>query len=256
MFRRDQPSLARRFSRRAAATWRSRAVVMRNTAPIVTFTFDDCPRTAVVDGAAVLERSGLRGSFYLAGGLSGRDWENGPQFHASDVQRLLAAGHEVGCHTFSHLDCATASSASIANDLASNRDFFRHVAPELSLDTFAYPYGSVGLSAKIAMQRRFLACRGVEAGLNVGTADMGLLKAVSIPSDDRGGDWVLPWLARARNEAGWLILYTHDVSPTPTPFGTTPRTLASTVDAIRAAGIEVLSLREAARRVVGQVVAA
>jgi peptidoglycan/xylan/chitin deacetylase (PgdA/CDA1 family) len=222
---------------------------MANAAPLVTFTFDDCPQTAVREGASALERHGLKGSFYLAGGLAGRDWENGPQFHASDVQRLLARGHEVGCHTFSHLDCATATAAQIAEDLASNRDFLLRAAPDLVLETFAYPYGSVGLATKIAIQGKYLACRGVEAGLNAGTADFGLLKAVSLPHDDSGGDWIEPWLARAKRENGWLVLYTHDVSPLPTPFGATPRTLNETIAAVQAAGIEVLTLRDAALRV-------
>lgn len=40
-------------------------------APLVSFTFDDVPDTALHNGAAILERHGVRGTFYIAGGLRG-----------------------------------------------------------------------------------------------------------------------------------------------------------------------------------------
>ena len=44
---------------------------MRNTSPMVCFTFDDLPKSAVTTGADLLEAHGARGTFYVSGGLVG-----------------------------------------------------------------------------------------------------------------------------------------------------------------------------------------
>ena len=49
---------------------------MYNTGPLVSFTFDDVPDSAFVNGAAVLERRGLRGTFYIASGICGSQDEH------------------------------------------------------------------------------------------------------------------------------------------------------------------------------------
>jgi peptidoglycan/xylan/chitin deacetylase (PgdA/CDA1 family) len=243
--------IVRSLSRRVAEAWQTRAVTMRNSRPIVTFTFDDCPRTAVTTGATILAERGARGTFYMAGGLEGQMWENGPQYHASDLRQLLKDGHEVGCHTFSHLNCAQASATDIALELSANRKFLEAAAPGCQPETFAYPYGSVSFAAKRAIQEHFSACRGVSSGINAGAADLGLLKAIAIPHGDEPGDWIKPFIAEIQTNKGWLILYTHDVVANPTAFGCTPRTLAETIDTIKAAGIDVLTMREAAHCVGG-----
>lgn len=223
---------------------------MVNTRPIVSITFDDCPRSAVVQGATILERHKANGTFYICGSLAGTRWENGPQYQRSDLPRLLAAGHEVGCHTYSHLDCAHAESHRIEQELSANRDFLARAAPGVRSETFAYPYGSISLTAKRVAQAHFKACRGVEAGINVGRADLGLLRAVPIPSGDAvEATWIDPWLAQIREQCGWLILYTHDIVDTPTPYGCRPSLLNSTVSAIRSAGIDIMTVADAARAI-------
>jgi peptidoglycan/xylan/chitin deacetylase (PgdA/CDA1 family) len=240
------------LSHRAAVAYRTRSIPLRNPRPVVTMSFDDCPLSAVTTGARLLESRGVRGSFYLSGGLSGRTWDNGPQFVPEHVQTLAARGHEIGCHTFNHLDCAAASRADIRRDIAANRTFLQQLLPEVPVTTFAYPYGRVSLTAKVMLQQTFAACRGVTRGLNSGTADLGLLKAVALSATAhdaaaaRAG--IAPWLERARGNPAWLVLYTHDVVPQPTPFGCTPDTLAATLDAVLEAGFEILPLKDAVAR--------
>ncbi len=75
---------------------------LRNATPMVSFTFDDLPKSAVTTGAGLLEARGARGTFYVSGGLVSvgtSQWETGD---SSDVLALHRNGHEIGCHTFSH----------------------------------------------------------------------------------------------------------------------------------------------------------
>lgn len=257
MFRNDAMSrsivtmIARGVSRRAAARFGSRVVRMRNTGPIVSITFDDCPRTAVTTGAAILEANGVRGTFYLSGNLAGRMWENGSQFVPADVLRLLSAGHEVGCHTFHHPDCATLPAAAIDLELTANKAFLAAAAPGFMPRSFAYPYGSVGYTAKRIIGRQFVTCRGVQSGVNELTIDPAELRATEIPHDASNAAWLTPWLDRVRASNGWLVLYTHDVADDPTAFGCTPAGLAETIAAIKAAGIAIRTVEQAAEAVLG-----
>src|SRR5882672_2281183 len=66
--------------------------------PVISFTFDDFPRSALHEGGAILKRYGVRGTFYVSMGLMGQDWPAGPGFLAQDLQEALGDGHELGCH--------------------------------------------------------------------------------------------------------------------------------------------------------------
>src|SRR5256885_10265168 len=72
---------------------------MRNDQPMVTFTFDDLPKSAVTTGAKMLEAHGARATFYISGGEVGADtsdWETG---NASDVIGLFRKWHDIGSRT-------------------------------------------------------------------------------------------------------------------------------------------------------------
>lgn len=240
--------IIQRLSRRAAVAWRTNLVPMHNARPMVSFTFDDVPASAATTGAAILEAQGVRGSYYVCGGLTGKDWENGRQATREDLVRLAGRGHEIGCHTFAHVSCGTASTSQLAGELEANRAFIKDTLGDYDMATFAYPYGHVGLQSKQLIQQRFAACRGVEAGVNAGRMDVGLLKAVEIPSRPRDERWLAPWLEKTARHNGWLILFTHDVGPEPTPFGCTPAMFARVVAEVTAAGFEVLPVRQALDR--------
>jgi hypothetical protein len=71
--------------------------------------------------------------------------------------------------------------------------FFATLDPRVSLDNFAYPYGSVGLRQKRAVQERFLSCRSVREGINAGRVDLGFLKAVRLYDSEIARDGSTPW---------------------------------------------------------------
>src|SRR5688572_9165150 len=67
----------------------------------VSFTFDDFPTSAAREGTSLVESVGARATFYASMSITKPD----------DVARVAERGHEVGCHTYSHLDCFRASDA-------------------------------------------------------------------------------------------------------------------------------------------------
>src|ERR1700760_1259381 len=74
---------------------------LRNATPMVSFTFDDIPKSAATTGAKILEDHNARGTFYVSGSLVGAIEADWAAVDAPDIVALHRNGHEIGCHTFS-----------------------------------------------------------------------------------------------------------------------------------------------------------
>jgi peptidoglycan/xylan/chitin deacetylase (PgdA/CDA1 family) len=210
---------------------------------VVSFTFDDFPRSAWTNGGAVLEARDLRGTYYAAMGLAGTDGKLGPMFAVDDLRAAHAHGHEVACHTFSHRDCGAAQPAEMAAEVAANAAALAVALEAAEIENFAYPFGGVSLAAKRALHGCFASCRGTGRGLNYGTVDLADLLSISVYARDFNREKLCQLIDDAQAFNGWAIFYTHDVCDTPTPFGCTPAQLASIV-AYAAENATVLPVRE------------
>jgi peptidoglycan/xylan/chitin deacetylase (PgdA/CDA1 family) len=210
--------------------------------PTLSVSFDDAPVSATRAGAEILEAAGVRGTYFVSAGLAGRDSPMGVYAEIEDFKRLAAAGHEIGCHTYSHLDCGRACGDVIAcdvtlNDATLNEHGFR-------TETFAYPYGEVSTTAKAMLGPRFRALRTVNAGIIAGEADLAWLPGVGI--EGPGGEAkARKWMDRAKAKNAWVILYTHDVRDEPSAWGCTPDVLERLVNGALEDGFQVLPVNEA-----------
>src|SRR5438309_11479744 len=90
------------WQRTATRSFFTRPVTVDRQKPIISFTFDDFPRSALLTGGAILKRFGLAGTFYASLGLMGKQAPTGNIFLPEDLKDLLGQGHELGCHTFAH----------------------------------------------------------------------------------------------------------------------------------------------------------
>jgi peptidoglycan/xylan/chitin deacetylase (PgdA/CDA1 family) len=233
--------------RRRAVRFSSRRPARAPAGPMLSFAFDDVPASATEAGAQILERRGLRGTYYIAAALAACEAVTGPMAEPVAVQRLAEAGHEIGCHTYSHLDCGQAAPADAVEDVALNaRTLEAWGLPRPT--TFAYPFGDVAPATKRALAGRFELMRALHPGLVTAGADLNQAPAVGV--EGPGGEALaLRWLQRAAHRKAWLILCTHDVADAPSAWGCTPATLARLADAAIDAGFEVVTVAEGARRV-------
>ena len=212
---------------------------------MITFSFDDAPASSAHTGAPVLEMRGLKGTWYVAMGLCGATAHLGRYTTAEEVSDLHARGHEIACHTFSHGDCSRQTPREFAADLDLNGAALRLLGCEAR--TFAYPFGEVAGGPKREAGRRFALARGVQHGLLRRGSDLAQAPAVGLQGP-HGEAEALRWTARAAAEGAWLILFTHDVQAEPTEWGCTPQALARVADAALAAGLDVVTAAEGARR--------
>lgn len=209
--------------------------------PILSVTFDDVPVSALSNGARILEEYDARGTFYAAGGLSGRREEERTLLSAEGYAALAARGHEIGCHTFSHASVRRLSAQRLADDLDRNADYFGDISGGLVARNFAFPYTVAAPQARRILARRFRSCRGGHPGINRGALDRGYLKAVEIRRQTTL-DALTAWIDDLIGEPGWLIFFTHDVSSDPTMFGCTPETLERVIARAQAGGCAVLTV--------------
>ncbi|MEJ0064146.1 MAG: polysaccharide deacetylase family protein [Caulobacteraceae bacterium] len=233
--------------RRRAVRLASRRPARAPRQPMLSFAFDDVPASAAVTGAEILERRGLKASYYVAAALAGTDAPTGRMACADAVRRLAQAGHEVGCHTYSHLDCGQASARDAVEDVARNAETLTAWGLPRPT-TFAYPYGDVAPATKRALAGRFDLMRALHQGLITAGADLNQAPSVGVEGPD-GEALALRWLDRLAERPAWLILTTHDVADQPSEWGCTPSTLERLLDAALADGIEVVTVAEGAARV-------
>lgn len=212
------------------------------TTPLVSFTFDDVPYSALTEGAAILERYDARGTFYIAGGLLGQHTDERRLIDAAGCAELVRRGHELGCHTFSHSDLRHLGGTALARDIAANRDLLGAFLPDGAPTNFAYPYNSGSFRARSLLAGRFRTARGGLHGVNRGPTDRTFLRALPIEQPEASVLALHGQVDALVAHPGWLIFFTHDLSETPTPYGCTPKSFEALVRHTRDAGCTILTV--------------
>lgn len=225
-----------------------RAFRWRSEQPVVSFTFDDFPVSAAQNGAAILEQADARGTFYAASSMLGASAAYWDLANADDVLRLAAKGHEIGLHTHTHTPLWALSGDGISREVALNEQALQAIAHTARLRNFAYPYGLTTMAAKWHIGAHMRSSRSVERGLNHGVVDLDYLRCVELADARLSPCELQRWLEKARDSRSWLIFATHDVSPAPSPYGTSLDLLREAVSKAVEMGFRVLTIDEALDR--------
>lgn len=240
-------SLKGKLRRRLAKLAVRRPATVALDRPMVSFSFDDAPGTAAAAGAALLEAGRLSGTYFICAGTMGEEGPMGLNASSEAIARLAEAGHEIACHTYSHLDCGIAADADMSADCERNRRALEDIGSRPP-ETFAYPFGEVSVTAKRTLRGRFGLLRALHHGLIETGADLNQAPAVGIEGPD-GEAVASRWLDAAANRKAWLILYSHDVRSDPSAWGCTPQALGRLVEKALTGGFDVVTVAEGCRRI-------
>ncbi|MDP3921300.1 MAG: polysaccharide deacetylase family protein [Candidatus Omnitrophota bacterium] len=209
--------------------------------PLVTFTFDDVPVSAFDAAAPILEKHHFKGTFYVSGALA----ESTAGFMGrQQIRSLIKRGHEIGCHTYSHVRTGFSTRARLEADLRRNADYFEENFAAYRLSSFAYPFGSIGLWNKPVLAKRFHSARGNAPGINLGATDLYTLASHRLYSNFMSPEFADRIIRDAIEKKAWLIFYTHDVLESPTPYGCTPALFTHVVKAVSDSGVRVVTMKE------------
>lgn len=213
--------------------------------PIVSFTFDDFPASALEVAGGMLSQHGVAGTYYASLKLMGCDTPTGRIFDRSQLRETLARGHELGCHTYAHCHAWETAPRLFDNSLQENRRALREFEPSASFRTFSYPISLPRPANKRLAGSSFECCRGGGQTYNVGLTDLNLLSSFFLEKSRDDFDAVRKVIQANRAANGWLVFATHDIAESPTPFGVKPDFFARTLEEVLASGATVLPVAAA-----------
>jgi peptidoglycan/xylan/chitin deacetylase (PgdA/CDA1 family) len=218
------------------------------TSPMVSFTFDDIPKSAATIGAPILEEYDARGTFYISGGLVDKWSGHWTGASADEIVALHRKGHELACHTFSHTRAIDLDAAAMTAEMEKNRNYLLALDSSIKVENFAYPYGFGSISHKRQLGKSFRSSRGILPGVNSGVVDLQFLRATPLIELAIDPDAVDRAFDEAVAKGGWLIFYSHDVKRVPSPYGCSPSLLRHALEAAARRKLPVVSVAEALRR--------
>lgn len=230
-----------------------RAVRWPGVKPFISFTFDDFPRSAYLGGGKILRKYSLRGTYFASFGLMGNDSPSGLIFSRTDLKDVLADGHEIGSHTYGHLDPWKTSPAVFEESLIKNREALKAILPDCDFRTLAYPLTEPHPRVKRVSQKYFDSCRGGGRVINAGRIDLNLLKSFFIDKKNREDLGFFKKLIEMNaGENGWLIFSTHDISESPSDFGCRPDIFEAIVGLAAESSAAILPVAEVYDRAWGK----
>jgi glycosyltransferase involved in cell wall biosynthesis len=246
MFNRHPVSrLAGYYQRRIGSLLFKRPFLIKAQQPLISFTFDDFPRSALLVGGAILNRFGLTGTYYASLGLAGQETVSGQIFLSDDLTTLFQQGHELGCHTFSHCDSWETDTATFEDSILENRAALNRSFPGTEFESFAYPISLPRPLTKAKIADYFQCCRGGGQTFNAGTIDLNQLSAYFLEKSHGDFTTIKNLIDRNRQACGWLIFATHDISDHPTSFGCTSGFFERVVEYAVNSGARILPVARA-----------
>lgn len=235
---------------RRAARWLARRLRrIKMESPVISFTFDDFPRSALINGGAILRRRGFCGTYYASFGLMGQMSSTGEIFRCNELPDLIRQGHELACHTFDHCDSWETTPDEFELSILRNRQAAARHMPGVALKSFSYPISWPRPATKRRIASFFECARAGGQTFNAGVVDLDHLQAFFIEQsldDFHAIKQVIDDNVRAN---GWLIFATHDVSDRPTRFGCTSALFEQIVDYTGKSGAHVLRVCDVANRI-------
>lgn len=199
----------------AARTFDKTIISIPETFRGVSFCFDDFPASAAENGAKILENYGARGTFYTCFGLLGGENQGGKLATLDQVLALNQNGHDIGCHTYDHINCSFTSARKAADSCQQNLKAAS--AHGLILEQFSYPQGGMSLGAKKIIKKHYKTARSGFLGINREQMDTYCLK--SIPFYEKSAHKIYDSIDDVEKNGGWLIVFSHDISDRPSDHG-------------------------------------
>lgn len=238
-----------KYFRRKWASYSFRKVVNVNlNESVITFTFDDAPISAFVQGGNILAKYGVGGTFYISLSLM-NDVDPTTRFTPQHLKTALARHNELGCHTYGHTELYTVSLEKGMSDIIKNQEILKTIAPGVALENFSYPFGSQTRPIKKFVSGRFRSARGIEEGINQDQTDLYNLKTVKLYEQRYSLDFIYTKIDEAVACNGWLIFYTHDVQENPSEWGCSPAYFEAVVKKCTEMNIKILTVNEALNQI-------
>lgn len=237
--------LQNRYRRDVARLFFKRLHFVQADLPVISFTFDDFPHSALWTGGAILRSFGAFGTYYASLGLMGKQAPTGQVFSQEDLRALVEQGHELGSHTFDHCPAWDTNPDDFEASIARNHLALRELCLGTKFRTFSYPISLPRPRVKQKASGHFVCCRGGGQTFNVGPTDLNLLSAYFLERSRDNLQAIRDVIDETLRVRGWLIFATHDVCEAPTRFGCSPVFFEAVVRYAAQSGARILPVIQA-----------
>lgn len=238
-----QNSLLCKLNRRFVRFEAQRKLPVNLDRPLVSFSFDDCPKSVMNSALKPLEAEGWHSTLYVATGLCDTTNHLGLHMSYDDIKAAHKSGHEIGDHTYSHCDALEHTVDDVLEDIKRNQAVLSNLDIPPS-ETFAYPYGQVTRKLKLALDQTFKGARGIRSVTHDRSVDLNQIGSHRLY---HGADFdrLLSRVADLKDHPGWMTIFTHDVRDNPSEFGCTPSQMKTVIQAVKDSGANVMTVAKA-----------
>lgn len=241
--------LPKSIQRRTARWFGCRSCQIRLQTPIISFTFDDFPRSALLAGGTILQKHGAVGTYYTSLGLMNKTTSTGQIFTREDLDELMRNQHEIACHTFDHCDSWDTEPVDFEASVRRNQQRAAELLPAARFSSLSYPLSWPRPQTKRRVAQHYQCARGGGQTFNSGMTDLNYLKAFFIEQSRDNFDGISEVIDATVRAHGWLIFATHDVSDLPTRYGCTPALFERVVRCSAESGAVILPVHAALQRI-------
>lgn len=214
---------------------------------IVSFTFDDAPKSVVTVGLPILAEAGYPATVYI----STRNTTFHGYMNWDDVALVARNGWEIGAHTYTHARLTKLTDAEIVQEFeASNADYVRHGYHPIS---FATPFGSYDDRALNIVKRYYESHRAAwPAGVNTLTPNPYEIASYEVSRATTIEEVTSLLEDLQKNpKGGWIVLQLHHLfqggETVTEEYGTD--LLEAIVAQVKSRGIAVLTVSDALKKI-------
>lgn len=235
--------IARKIERILARRVNTAPAELIGDKPIVSFSFDDFPKTAYTNAGKILEDNDARGTYFVSTELIGTEYEGQIQCDTQDLQKLRLNGHEIGGHTHSHRQLQTLSKDEVNYEITTNKDYLSNTL-DTTASSFAFPFGGVSPKVKRAIEPHYHVARSITPGINRRKFDRMHVNAYALYSKDFCIRRVEKLLEETLRDNAWLVFYTHDVQNKHSAHGCSVKNFSTVINAVKTRKLDILTMSD------------
>lgn len=232
----------------------SKRVNIKLKEAVFSFTFDDVPLSGAKNGSRILENYGARGTYYISSKLNKSNPPNPERLYNigektmfatdEDIKDLHEKGHEIACHSYSHMLQSRMKCQDVVDDCLRNKRAIKELLGSEPRN-YCYPYGDINIKSKKFLGYEYQTMRTVISGINSRNTDLSMLKAVSLSSCSLEKSEIKKLVLENIKTKGWLIFFTHDICEIPSPWGTTLDDFNWCVRLVALSGCKIMTINNA-----------